>query len=591
MRDGFIKVGAFTPEIVTGDCASNAVSIIEGIRYAYSRGVRLLVLPELCVTGCTCGELLRQGTLLNAAWDALEYITAETRGLDMVTVLGLPARDAGTAKSSAAVISKGEIIDVLTEGGDAAVVYECAGFPDLTFSVETGSSLLSACDDSANIILCLAGEPHLIGADERLRTFLKAESARRICAVVYANAGEGESTSDGIYAGHNVIAENGRLLRESRLFENGLITADIDLGAIAFDRRRRTVRKDPEMIIKQFELCPADTKLERRFSKAPFIPENEEEIPARCAEIIKMQVSGLKKRLLHTGAKKLLLGISGGLDSTLALIAAAETMDALKRPRTDIHTVSMPCFGTSGRTRSNAHSLCTLFGTQFSEIDISEAVKLHLKSIGHGGAEDTAFENAQARERTQVLMDIANAENGIVIGTGDLSELALGWSTYNGDHMSMYGVNSSLPKTLIRKIVGYYAAVRGGELSEILSDILSTPVSPELLPGAKDSIAQKTEDIIGPYELHDFFLYHTVRHGCSPRKTLRMAEAAFSGVYDSESIKKWLKLFYRRFFSQQFKRSCSPDGVRTGSVCLSHGMWRMPADISGRLWIGEAERL
>ena len=422
------------------------------------------------------------------------------------------------------------------------------------------------------------------------------QSSRTVCAYALANAGDGESTADAVFAGHNVIAENGSLLAETVLFDNGLVTADIDLGRIAFDRRRNDNYKQNihTAEVREFRLLPHETVLTREFKRMPFVPEDRDERAERCRLVLRMQASALAKRIRHTGAEKTVIGISGGLDSTLALIVCSEAMLLLHRPRTDIIAVTMPCFGTSDRTRNNARRLCALIGTQLREVDITESVKQHFADISHDPElHNTAFENAQARERTQVLMDIANDENGLVIGTGDMSELALGWATFAGDHISMYGVNASVPKTLIRQIVACRAEESADEeLGSVLHDILDTPVSPELLPTENGEIAQKTEDSVGPYELHDFFLYYMIRCGYSPKKLFRAACAAFEGAYDRAVILKWLKVFCRRFFSQQFKRSCQPDGPAVGTVCLSpQGCWQMPSDAVGALWSDEAESI
>lgn len=614
MKDGFIKVGAVTPEIRPADCEFNADSIISAITDAYMRGVRVLALPELCVTGSTCGDLFAQGTLLNGAQSALERIVSATAGFDMICAVGAPVRtDAGVC-SCAVVFSRGEVVGIVPKSVlspeqrtcFAAVarpaVFVCSDLPDLRIGVEFGSELGAAAPPSetlalsgTDVILCLSASPELAGKAERTRTLVSAQSARLGCAYILAEAGDGESTADGVYGGHCLIAENGRLLAESTLFDNGLVTSDIDLGRIVFERRRRNMTAAGNGVpSNEFSLAPQETTLTRVFPRLPFVPEGEDELKERCALMLHIQTAALAKRMSHIGAKKAVLGISGGLDSALALIVCAETMLKLRRPRTDIIAVTMPCFGTSKRTKNNARKLCEMLGTELREVDITASVEQHFRDIGHDpSVHNTAFENAQARERTQVLMDIANDENGLVVGTGDLSELALGWATFAGDHISMYGVNASLPKTLIRRIVAYYADNCGiDELCAVLHDIIDTPVSPELLPAENGEIAQKTEDNVGPYELHDFFIYYMLRCGYSPRKLYRTACAAFDGEYEPEVILKWLKVFCRRFFSQQFKRSCLPDGPATGSVSLSpRGGLSMPSDVSARLWLAEAEGL
>ncbi len=612
MKDGFLKIGAATPKVIPANCELNTRSIISSVTEAYMRGVRVLVLPELCVTGVTCGDLFLHSELLNSAQKALEHIIAACASFDMVCVVGAPVRTDGKVRNCAVVFSKGEILGMIPKrfiptderrrfnGDSKPVVFTCRDYPDLCFGVEFASDLGSASQPSeilalsgANIILCLSGENETVGRAELRRTFVTTQSSRLMCAYVLAGAGDGESTADSVYSGHCIISECGRTLAESELFDNRLITADIDLGAIAYDRRRSAAFEPIHSAeVREFSLMPFDNVLSRRFPRLPFVPDDPDKLAERCDLILKMQASALVKRIRHVGAKKAVLGISGGLDSALALIVCAKAMDIMECPRSDISAITMPCFGTSERTRGNAHKLCEGIGASLREIDISAAVTQHFKDIAHvPELHNAAYENAQARERTQVLMDIANDENGIVIGTGDLSELALGWATFAGDHISMYGVNSELPKTLIRRIVAYYADNCGSEaLSAVLRDIIDTPVSPELLPSVNGEIAQKTEDTVGPYELHDFFLFFMLRHGYSPKKLFRAACSAFEDEYEPAVILKWLKTFLRRFFSQQFKRSCQPDGVKLGSVGLSpHGEFEMPSDAVGRMWLDEAD--
>lgn len=617
MNDGFLKVGAATPEIRVADCRYNADRIIAAIREASERGVKLLALPELCVTGYTCGDLFFQGTLLNAAEEALERIVSETAGLDLVAAVGVPLRGNGKLYNCAAVFSRGEILGIVPkrqipnynefyekryfESDFRPTVFSCRDLPEFSFGVEICEDLWSPCPPSgtlalsgANLILNLSASNEVVGKAEYRRTLVAGQSARLLCGYIYASAGDGESTTDAVFGGHNLIAENGVLLAESALFRNGLLTAEIDLGRLAFERRKNTgfpPAGEAEKIL--FELPVTPTELSRDFPKTPFVPSGKADRDSRCETILAMQSAGLKKRLAHTNAKTAVIGISGGLDSCLALLVTVRAMDALNRPRTDIVAVTMPCFGTTSRTKGNAELLCERLGVTLREIDLARSVKAHFEDIGHDGTLDVTYENGQARERTQVLMDIANQTGGLVVGTGDLSELALGWATYNGDHMSMYGVNASVPKTLVRYIVGYYGETCGDEaLSAVLKDILDTPVSPELLPAESDRITQKTEDLVGPYELHDFFLYYAIRWGYAPKKVFRAALRAFGGDYPREVILKWLKTFYRRFFSQQFKRSCMPDGPKIGSVTLSpRADLRMPSDASARLWLDELEEL
>ncbi len=617
MNDGFLKIGAATPEIRVADCRHNADRIIAAIREAAERGVKLLALPELCVTGYTCGDLFFQGTLLNAAEEALERIVSETAGLDLVAAVGVPLRENGKLYNCAAVFSRGEILGIVPkrhipnynefyekryfESGFRPTVFSCRSLPEFSFGVEICEDLWSPCPPSgtlalsgANLILNLSASNEVVGKAKYRRTLVAGQSARLLCGYVYASAGDGESTTDAVFGGHNLIAENGVLLAESPLFRNGLLTAEVDLGRLAFERRKNTAflpTDEAEKIL--FDLPVTPTELSRDFPKTPFVPSGKADRDSRCETILAMQSAGLKKRLTHTNAKTAVIGISGGLDSCLALLVTVRAMDALNRPRTDIVAVTMPCFGTTSRTKGNAELLCERLGVTLREIDLARSVKAHFEDIGHDGTPDVTYENGQARERTQVLMDIANQTGGLVVGTGDLSELALGWATYNGDHMSMYGVNASVPKTLVRYIVGYYGETCGDEaLSAVLKDILDTPVSPELLPAESDRITQKTEDLVGPYELHDFFLYYAIRWGYAPKKVFRAALRAFGDAYPREVILKWLKTFYRRFFSQQFKRSCMPDGPKIGSVTLSpRADLRMPSDASARLWLDELEEL
>ncbi|MCM1335107.1 MAG: NAD(+) synthase [Bacteroides sp.] len=625
MKDGFLKIGTATPPIRVADPRHNAERIIAAIRAAAAEGVKLLALPELGVTGYTCGDLFFQGALLNAAERALDEIAAATADLDLVAAVGVPLRENGKLYNCAVILSRGVILGVVPKrhipnynefyekryfesgssfagkNGSRPTVFTCRALPEFSFGVELCEDLWSPCPPSgalalsgASVILNLSASNETVGKAEYRRALVTGQSARLLCAYAYASAGEGESTTDAVFGGHSLIAENGVLLAETELFRNKLLTADVDLGRLSFERRRNTsFTPDNEAETVWFDTEITETPLRRSFSKTPFVPSGKDDRDRRCETILAMQSEGLKKRLAHTAAKTAVVGISGGLDSCLALLVTARAIDALDRPRTDILAVTMPCFGTTSRTRGNAELLCERLGVTFREIPLARSVRDHLDDIGHDGRLDVTYENAQARERTQVLMDLANQTGGLVVGTGDLSELALGWATYNGDHMSMYGVNGSVPKTLVRYLVGYYAETAGDKaLSDVLADILDTPVSPELLPADRDTITQKTEDLVGPYELHDFFLYYAIRWGYSPRKVYRAALLAFEGVHPREVILNWLKTFYRRFFSQQFKRSCMPDGPKVGSVTLSpRADLRMPSDASARLWLEELEAL
>ena len=636
MRDGFIKVAAGTPKIRVADCRYNAEQIFTMMREADKQGVKVLCLPELCLTGYTCGDLFLQDTLLCGAEEGLQTILEATRNLDMVTVLGLPVRCKWDNKlyNCAAVIQSGEILGLVpktylpnygefyeqrwfasgagvetsvdlcgeTVDMDAAGLFACETVPNLVLGVEICEDLWATEPPSARlarggatVLLNLSASNELVGKSGYRRNLVVGQSGRLVCGYVYADAGEGESTTDLVFTGHNMIAENGALLAERR-FATGLTISEIDVDRLAYERRRMTTfngQRQADLWRASFSLPLEETRLTRAVSPAPFVPADAEDRAERCNEIAAL---GLKKRLEHTGARTAVVGLSGGLDSTLAILITAVAMKLLDRPASDIIAVTMPCFGTTDRTRDNAVELAERLGATLKRIDIGSAVKVHFKDIGQSMEDHSVtFENGQARERTQVLMDIANQNGGLVIGTGDLSELALGWATYNGDHMSMYGVNAGIPKTLVRHLVAFVSDDKGSEdprLSAVLDDILDTPVSPELLPAIEGKISQKTEDLVGPYELHDFFLYYAIRWGFPPRKVFRLAEHALGRTYDRATILKWLNSFYRRFFTQQFKRSCLPDGPKVGSVTLSpRGDWRMPSDAVAALWLEELEGL
>ena len=639
MRDGFIKVAAGTPKIRVADCRYNAEQIFTMMREADKQGVKVLCLPELCLTGYTCGDLFLQDTLLCGAEEGLQTILEATRNLDMVTVLGLPVRCKWDNKlyNCAAVIQSGEILGLVpktylpnygefyeqrwfasgagvetsvdlcgeTVDMDAAGLFACETVPNLVLGVEICEDLWATEPPSARlarggatVILNLSASNELVGKSGYRRNLVVGQSGRLVCGYVYADAGEGESTTDLVFTGHNMIAENGALLAERR-FATGLTISEIDVDRLAYERRRMTTfngQRQADLWRASFSLPLEETRLTRAVSPAPFVPADAEDRAERCNEILKIAALGLKKRLEHTGARTAVVGLSGGLDSTLAILITAVAMKLLDRPASDIIAVTMPCFGTTDRTRDNAVELAERLGATLKRIDIGSAVKVHFKDIGQSMEDHSVtFENGQARERTQVLMDIANQNGGLVIGTGDLSELALGWATYNGDHMSMYGVNAGIPKTLVRHLVAFVSDDKGSEdprLSAVLDDILDTPVSPELLPAIEGKISQKTEDLVGPYELHDFFLYYAIRWGFPPRKVFRLAEHALGRTYDRATILKWLNSFYRRFFTQQFKRSCLPDGPKVGSVTLSpRGDWRMPSDAVAALWLEGLEGL
>jgi len=597
---------------------------------------KIMVFPELSITGYTCGDLFWQTLLLEEAKRELAKIIQHTENIDALVFVGLPLEKEQKLYNVAAAINHGRLLGfvpkthlpnynefyearhftkaptdnstVIFEGIEVPfgtkLLFACEEMPDLIVSAEICEDVWAPNPPSINhalagavVIANLSASDETVGKVTYRNQLITGQSSRLLCGYIYANAGEGESTTDIVFGGHNIIAENGVMLAESKRFENEVIYGDIDIKRLRSERRRMTTFQTAERGTYQkiiFHITPEETKLNRIFAKMPFVPSDSEDRAKRCEEILAIQAMGLKKRLEHTNCKNAVIGISGGLDSTLAILVMVKAFDLLEIPRTNITAITMPCFGTTDRTYHNACELTKILGATLREIDIKEAVTGHFKDIGHDiNNHDITYENAQARERTQVLMDVANQVNGMVIGTGDMSELALGWATYNGDHMSMYGVNASVPKTLVRHLVFYYAETCQDEkLEDILKDIYETPVSPELLPPKDGKIAQKTEDVVGPYELHDFFLYYILRFGYEPSKVYRIARETFAGSYEDEIILKWLKVFYSRFFSQQFKRSCLPDGPKVGSVAVSpRGDLRMPSDASVSLWLKELENL
>lgn len=629
MRDGFIKVATATVDIKVADCDFNATQIIDAMERAAKEKVRLLVFPELCITSYTCGDLFLQDTLLQGALHALTKIKAATISKHMIVIVGLPMMKQGKLYNVAAVLLEGKLlglvpklhlpnyseyyearhftkgnqeVEIVTIAGEkvpfgSKLLFENEAMRNCVLGVEICEDLwvpnppsTGLCTSGATIIANLSAGDETTGKDMYRKELVRNQSARLICGYLYASAGEGESTTDMVFAGHNLIAENGMILAESKRFTNEMNISELDLDKLMAERRRMTtflVENSGYMLVPFNLESKDDVTLTRFIDKAPFVPGKEEERIKRCNEITNIQAMGLKKRIAHIGCKNVVIGISGGLDSTLALLIAVKAFDLLHLDRSGIIAVTMPCFGTTDRTYNNAIALTKELGATLREIPISESVLLHMKDIGHDvRVQDVTYENSQARERTQILMDIANQCNGIVIGTGDMSELALGWATYNGDHMSMYGVNVSIPKTLVRYLVAYFAKETDSEpLRKVLMDVLDTPVSPELLPPKEGEIAQKTEDIVGPYELHDFFLFYLLRYGFTPSKIYRLALYAFKEDYSEETILKWLRTFYWRFFSQQFKRSCLPDGPKVGSVAVSpRGDLRMPSDASYALW-------
>ena len=634
MKNGFVKVAAATPDIRVADVEFNTQNIINAMEEAQKNGAKILVFPELCVTGYTCSDLFDHSVFLKASRKALLEIAENTNDKDMLVFVGAPLEVNGKLYNVAAAMNQGEIIGFTTKTflPNYGEFYEMRQFtpgpqivreitfegkkipfgPQILFQAEGMEELVVAaeiCEDvwspippsiqaaleGATVIVNCSASDETIGKDTYRRALISGQSARLISGYIYANAGEGESTTDLVFGGHNIIAENGTILKESSRYVNEIIYSEIDLQRITGERRKNTTFQplDEETLVRvPFTVEETKTFLTRTFPKKPFVPSDEQTRAQRCEEILTIQAMGLKKRLAHTNARTAVVGISGGLDSTLALLVTARAFDMLGRDKKDIIAVTMPCFGTTDRTYQNACEMSKKVGATLIEVPIADAVNVHFRDIGHDPEDHSVtYENCQARERTQVLMDIANKTWGMVIGTGDLSELALGWATYNGDHMSMYGVNASVPKTLVRHLVKYAADDTKDEaLKNVLYDVLDTPVSPELLPPKDGDIAQKTEDLVGPYELHDFFLYFMLRFGYEPSKIFRIACMTFDGEYDKETIFKWLETFCRRFFSQQFKRSCLPDGPKVGTVALSpRGDWRMPSDACVAVWMRDLE--
>ena len=635
MKDGFVSVACGTPKLRLADCNYNAEQTFTMMRKAEKAGAKVLVLPELGLTGYSCGDLFYQDTLLRAAEEALSTVLTATRNLEVVTAVGVPLRVNNKLYNCAVIIQKGVVLGVVPkthlpnygefyekrqfaaapeENGTVTLlgksvpfgnklVFRCADMPDLALGFEVCEDMWAPCSPAvdlaaagATLVGNLSASNDIIGKDSYRRQLVTMQSAKLLCGYVYSSCGEGESTSDVVFGAHQMISENGTMLAERR-FDGGLLVSEVDVQKLCYERcRTQMFDKTPVVQEIPFSLTLSETKLTRYVAPQPFVPEGKEDRDTRCREILLIASLGLKQRLEHTGAKTAVVGLSGGLDSTLAVLITGLAMKMLDRPMTDIVAVTMPCFGTTDRTKNNAVILAEQMGATLRTVDISASVRSHFKDIGHDMEDHSVtFENGQARERTQVLMDIANQTGGIVIGTGDLSELALGWCTYNGDHMSMYGVNASIPKTLVRHLVAYLArdnAKKDEALHDVLEDILDTPVSPELLPAVKGEISQRTEDLVGPYELHDFFLYYILRWGFSPRKVYRLALYALGKQYSRDVILKWLKTCYRRFFSQQFKRNCLPDGPKVGSVALSpRGDWRMPSDAKWTLWQSELETL
>ena len=635
MRQGFVKAAAVTPKIKVADTKYNAELILDMMKESARQGAKIVVFPELCLTGYTCQDLFLQERLLQGAKDALMKLVKESASLDAIFFVGLPFEILGKLYNVAAVFSHGEVLGlvpksylpnynefyearhfvsgaelatevVLPDGScvpaDRDLLFVCEQMPKLRIGVELCEDLwtpnppsISHALAGASVLVNLSASNELTGKDSYRRELVSGQSARLLAGYIYASAGEGESTQDLVFSGHNIIAENGQILAESKRFGHGILYSEIDVERLCAQRRRMTtfVTEDQTHTEILFSLKIEETKLTRFIDPAPFVPTDRQNREKRCDEILMIQAMGLKKRLEHTGANAV-VGISGGLDSTLALLVTVRAFDLCGRDHKGITAVTMPGFGTTDRTYDNAVKLIQSLGAEFVEVDICQAVNVHFSDIGQDpSVHDVTYENSQARERTQILMDIANKKNALVIGTGDLSELALGWATYNGDHMSMYAVSASVQKTLVRHLVRYYAdTCEDKQLSDTLYDVLDTPVSPELLPPEDGKISQKTEDLVGPYELHDFFLYYMLRQGFSPAKIYRLAKIAFAGTYEAAFILKWLKTFCRRFFAQQFKRSCLPDGPKVGSVAVSpRGDLRMPSDACATLWMEELNTL
>lgn len=636
MKHGFIKVAAATPDSRVADTVYNTEQICSYMDEAVKEGAKIIVFPELCLSGYTCNDLFLQEQLLNSCKKQLLKLAEHTKGRDALVFAGLPLEREGKLYNVAAVLQDGKILAFIPKAfipsygefyetrhftpGNEPPVYinfegneipfgthillRAEGMDGLTVGCEICEDIwaplspgVSHAMAGATVLVNLSASNETIGKDAYRELLVKSASAKLIAGYIYTSAGVGESTQDLVFGGHNLIAENGMILNRSKRFENETVYGDIDIHRLRMERRRMntfmTGQKEDYLMI-PFRLKEEETVLLRSFPCMPFVPSNQQEKEKRCEEILSIQSCGLKKRYQHTGCQKAVIGVSGGLDSTLALLVTVRAFDMLGLPRKNIIGVTMPCFGTTDRTYENACKLVKVLEATLEEVDIKEAVTIHFRDIKQDiNHHDVTYENGQARERTQVLMNIANRENGLVIGTGDMSELALGWATYNGDHMSMYGVNVGVPKTLVRHLVQYYAdTCNEKELSAVLLDVLDTPVSPELLPPVDGVISQKTEDLVGPYELHDFFLYYMLRCGFEPSKIYRLAKLSFAGQYEENVILKWLKTFYRRFFAQQFKRSCLPDGPKVGSVAVSpRGDLRMPSDACVRIWMEQIEKL
>ena len=627
---GYIKVASYTPNIKVGDVKYNVSKILSAIDEAYAKNVKVLVFPELCITGATCGDLFFQEALLDGALNGLKTIKDYSLNKNMLIFVGLPIRVSGKLYNVGACVCNGEILgmspktytlsnlnddlryftfddyaEIELVGEEVIIsdslIYESEDIKGFTVGAEIGVDMFAPVTQSAyhasngaNIVVNLSAQYEVIGKNEKIQNAIKNISLVNSIGYVYANAGFGESTADVVYAGGNYIVENGSVLASSKTFTNGITVSDIDVSYLEFIKSKNSATKRSDnYIFTKFKVDLGVSSLDRKYSKTPFVPETNIELKERAEYVLTLQAHGLYKRIKHVNPKTLVLGVSGGLDSTLALLVCKRAMDLAGRDSKDILAVTMPCFGTTARTKNNAIKMSNALGVTLKEINISNAVRVHFNDIGHDeSVTDVTYENSQARERTQVLMDLANKTGGLVIGTGDLSEIALGWATYNGDHMSMYSVNAGVPKTLIRYLVGYEAQRLGKTVKDVLNDVLDTPVSPELIPPSGDDIKQKTEDIVGPYLLHDFYIYYAINKGFKPSKIYYVAKQTFNDLYSNEVLYKWLLNFYNRFFTQQFKRNCVPDGIKVGSLSFSpRGDFKMPSDAMRALWLADLERV
>ncbi|MDO4747659.1 MAG: NAD(+) synthase [Eubacteriales bacterium] len=638
MNYGFIKTACATPTIKVGDCIYNSEQIVSQILFASQHTSSLVVFPELCVTGYTCGDMFLNRFLIEQAQQALKHILLKTKMLSIISVVGVPVAVDDALYNCAAVIYKGEILGLVpktnlpnynefnesryfTSGKDihkvikfadqdvllsSKLVFSCNQIKEFKFAIEISEDMMVPCSPSLNLVtngkatvICnIAASSEYAGKSQYRKDLVRLTSGKLKCAYLYASSGPGESTTDAVYSAHNIIAENASVLAESVKFSENVTFADIDVQKIIAERRKNnnftSTSDNSDIHYVDFDITLRQTRLNRKFRKYPFIPSEKAQLKDRCEDILTMQSIGLATRMQSANIEHLVLGISGGLDSTLALIISIKALDILGLSHKNLHAISMPCFGTTHRTKSNAEKLSVAYGADFEEIDITRSVRQHFIDIGQSEDDfSTTYENAQARQRTMVLMDVANKIGALVVGTGDMSELALGWATYNGDHMSMYAVNASVPKTLVRCLVEYETYLVSAEISAIIRDILDTPVSPELLPpNSNGEISQITENVVGPYELHDFFLYYLVRYGFSPEKIFYLALKTFEGDYDRYVIKKWMQKFFIRFFTQQYKRSCMPDGPKVGSISLSpRGDFKMPSDMQMKQWIDRINEL